>query len=134
MVGGVTSRATVTVNEFVAVLPRVSAAVHVTVVVPIGKLEPEAGEQPTGRAPSTRSVAETANDTGFGAATAETTEKLAGAVIAGAFVSTTLTTKLFGAAAFPAWSWALQVTVVGPSGNVEPGAGRHASVGDGSCE
>ena len=38
---------TVTVNEQVAVLPDVSVAVQVTVVVPAGKLDPEGGVQIT---------------------------------------------------------------------------------------
>ena len=38
---------TVTVNEQVAVLPAPSVAVAVTVVVPFGKLEPEAGVDAT---------------------------------------------------------------------------------------
>ena len=38
---------TVTVNEQVAVLPAPSVAVAVTVVVPFGKVEPEAGEDTT---------------------------------------------------------------------------------------
>jgi len=36
---------TVTVNEQLPVLPGVSATVQVTVVVPFGKVAPEAGEQ-----------------------------------------------------------------------------------------
>src|SRR4029453_18905552 len=36
---------TVTVNEQLAVLPEVSVAVQVTVVVPLGKNEPDGGEQ-----------------------------------------------------------------------------------------
>ena len=36
---------TVTVKEQLAVLPDASVAVHVTVVVPFAKVEPEAGEQ-----------------------------------------------------------------------------------------
>ena len=38
---------TVTVKEQLAVLPEVSVAVQVTVVVPSGKVEPDAGEQTT---------------------------------------------------------------------------------------
>jgi hypothetical protein len=41
LVGGIT----VTLNEQLAVLPLVSVAVQVTVVVPSGKVEPGAGEQ-----------------------------------------------------------------------------------------
>ena len=38
---------TVTVNEQSSVLPLASVAVQVTVVVPTGKIEPEAGKQAT---------------------------------------------------------------------------------------
>ena len=55
-IGGVVSR-TVTVKLAVAELPAASAAVHVTVVVPIGKVVPDAGAQVTGTAPSTLPVA-----------------------------------------------------------------------------
>jgi hypothetical protein len=49
---------TVTVNEAEPVLPCVSIAVHVIVVVPSGNVEPLAGLQLTGRAPSMLSVAD----------------------------------------------------------------------------
>jgi hypothetical protein len=49
---------TVTENEAEPVLPCVSVAVQVTVVVPRGKVEALAGLQLTGRAPSMLSVAE----------------------------------------------------------------------------
>jgi hypothetical protein len=55
--GGVVSF-TVTVNEAEPVLPCVSVAVHVTVVVPSGKVEPLGGVQVTGTTPSMLSVAE----------------------------------------------------------------------------
>src|SRR2546422_278518 len=42
--GGVVSR-TVTVEDAEPVLPNPSVAVHVTVVTPMGKVEPEGGEQ-----------------------------------------------------------------------------------------
>ena len=45
-VGGVTSR-TVTVNEAVPVLPAASVAVQVTVVVPMGNVDPDGGAQVT---------------------------------------------------------------------------------------
>src|SRR6266481_305505 len=48
---------TVTVNAVAAWFPCASVALQVTVVVPGGKFEPEAGEQVTGSAPSTKSVA-----------------------------------------------------------------------------
>src|SRR5262249_14957280 len=47
----------VTVNVAVRVLPRVSEAVQVTVVVPVGNVEPDAGVHVTVRGPSTRSLA-----------------------------------------------------------------------------
>jgi hypothetical protein len=57
MAGGVMS-VTATVNEAEPRLPCVSAAVQVTVVTPIRNVEPLAGLQLTGRAPSTLSVAD----------------------------------------------------------------------------
>src|SRR5437764_6812950 len=56
MLGGVVSR-TVTLKLARAALPRESVAAHCTVVKPSGKIVPEAGEQVTGSAPSTASVA-----------------------------------------------------------------------------
>ena len=44
-----------------AVLPRVSDAEQLTVVVPMGKVLPEGGTQITGRGPSTMSVADAVN-------------------------------------------------------------------------
>jgi hypothetical protein len=55
-VGGAESR-TVTVNVPEPVFPRVSEAVHVTVVVPIGNVEPDAGEHVGVIEPSTVSLA-----------------------------------------------------------------------------
>ena len=57
--GGVVS-ATVTVNEAEPVLPRPSAAVHMTVVAPSGKLDPLAGVHVASTAPSIASVADAA--------------------------------------------------------------------------
>jgi hypothetical protein len=48
-----------TVNESVAVFPAASVAVHVTVVAPIGNVDPDAGEQETRGLGSTSSRAET---------------------------------------------------------------------------
>jgi hypothetical protein len=84
---------TVTVNEADAVLPCVSVAVHVTVDEPTGNVDPEAGEQLTATAPSTRSLAvgvayETAAPAGPAASTAA---GLGTPEIAGAVVSTTVT-------------------------------------------
>ena len=51
---------TLTVNEQVAVLPLVSVAVQVTVVVPAGKVEPEGGVQ------TTVAIAQLSEDPGTG--------------------------------------------------------------------
>jgi len=48
---------TVTVNAVAAWFPCASVALQVTVVMPVGKFAPEAGEQVTGSVPSTKSVA-----------------------------------------------------------------------------
>jgi hypothetical protein len=52
--------ASVAVKLPVAVLPAASAAVHVTVVEPIGRVAPDAGAQVTATTLSTTSVAEAA--------------------------------------------------------------------------
>jgi len=62
MTGGVVS-CTVTVNDAEAVLPWLSVAVQVTVVVPTGNVDPEAGLQAGVVDPYTRSVADAVNVT-----------------------------------------------------------------------
>jgi len=62
MTGGVKS-CTVTVNDAEAVLPWLSVAVQVTLVVPTGNVDPEAGLQSGVIEPSTRSVADSVNVT-----------------------------------------------------------------------
>ena len=54
--GGVVSR-TVTLKVTRPVFPLLSLAEQVTVLAPIGKVDPEFGVQVTGRLPLTRSVA-----------------------------------------------------------------------------
>ena len=62
--GGVASvNTTVTVNDAVPVLPAASVAEQLTVVVPSGNVEPEAGVQTAATEPSMLSVAVTVNDT-----------------------------------------------------------------------
>jgi hypothetical protein len=56
MLGDVVS-VTVTVKLLLVVLPALSVAVQVTVVLPRAKVAPEAGEQLGVTAPSTKSVA-----------------------------------------------------------------------------
>ena len=59
--GVVPSKVIVIVKLFVPTFPAASVAVHVTVVLPIGKLEPEDGEQVGPEATPTLSDAETVN-------------------------------------------------------------------------
>jgi hypothetical protein len=126
--GGVVST-TVTVNEACAVLPRVSVAVQFTVVVPSGNVDPDAGVQLTGRGPSTRSVA-----VGLVYETAAPLAPVASFVmfagtpeIVGGVVSTTITWNE-AVDVLPLVSVAVQVTVVVPSGNVDPDAGVQLNV------
>src|SRR5262245_61515799 len=113
----------VTVKVVEASLPALSFAVQVTVVTPCGKVEPEAGWQWTVTGPSTRSVAAggmkvTAAPPG---PVASATKSVAWLML-GAVVSTTVVVKLF-VALLPWASVAVQVTVVVPSGKVEPEVG-----------
>jgi len=120
--GGVVSP-TVTVKLPLALFPRESVAEQVTVVVPGGKFEPEAGEQVMGTGPSTRSFAETVKFTTVPEAFAAGTVMLEGSVKAGGVVSTTVTLKL-AVPVLPCVSIAVQLTVVVPRGKVAPEAGE----------
>lgn len=120
-VGAVVS-CTVTVKLPLVVLPRVSDAEQLTVVVVIGKVLPDAGTQVTGRAPSTISLA-----VGEKVATAPLGEvasrvMFAGKFSAGPVVSCTVTVKL-PFAVLPFASDAEQLTVVVAIGKVLPEAG-----------
>ncbi len=112
---------TVTVKLQLAVLPEVSVAVQVTVVVPIGKVELEAGLQTK---PTPGQLSET---TGAKVALAPAGQvgsvtMLAGQVMAGGCVSLTVTVNI-QLAVWLEVSVAVQVTVVVPFGNVDPDAG-----------
>ena len=102
-----------------------SVAEQVTMVLPIGNIDPEAGIQVTGTLPSTKSVA-----VGVVNVTVAPEELTAFAVIfeigetTGAVVSTTITLNVVGVAVFPAVSVLLQVTVVVPRTNVDPETGE----------
>jgi hypothetical protein len=120
---------TVTVKEQVAVFPAASVAVQVTVEVPMGKKDPEAGEQLTSIGPGQLSVT-----VGLGYVTIAPfspgslgTVTSAGQVITGASVSSTVTVKE-QLAVFPDGSVAVQVTVVVPTGKKEPEAGEQLTV------
>src|ERR1041385_7583127 len=120
MTGGVPST-TLMLKPTEPVLPLESVALQATCVVPIAKVEPDAGVHDPRIVPLTASVAVGAN------VTVAPAELVATAVIspigpnAGAVVSTTVTVKA-PLAVLPAWSIALHVTVLVPSANVLPGA------------
>jgi hypothetical protein len=120
-------RVIVTVNVFVLVFPRLSEAVQVTVVTPTGNFVPEAGSQSAGSEPSTASVAETVNVSVLPNGSVVVSAMLAGTVTTGPVVSTTVTWNA-AVEVFPAASLAVQLTVVVPSGNVEPDAGVQAKL------
>lgn len=122
---------TVTEKEHVAVFIDASVAVHVTVVVPTGKVEPEAGTQ-TAVAPGqlSEAVGVVYVTTAEHWPDAFPTVMFAGHVTVGASVSLTVTVKVH-VAVFIAASVAVHVTVVVPMANVEPDAGTHATVAPG---
>src|SRR5262245_35449078 len=121
-VGAVVS-VTVTVNDAVLVFRRVSAAVQLTVVTPIGNVDPLGGTQVTATLPSTASTAvavyvKIAPDGPVAGILA-----FAGTVMTGGVVSTTVTVN-DAVRELLRVSLAVHVTVVRPSGNVAPLAGR----------
>src|SRR5260370_19805088 len=127
--------ATVTVNVLLTVLGLSSAlvAVQVTVVVPSGKVEPEAGVQLTVGA-----VTSPASSTAVGRAQVTTapsglltsTVMLAGTPAMPRSVSLTVTVKVWlTLLGLSSALVAVQVTVVVPIGKVEPEAGVQLTVG-----
>jgi uncharacterized protein YhbP (UPF0306 family) len=119
---GPTVSVTVTVKEAAPLLPLVSVAVQPTVVGPSGKVEPLAGVQVTTRGPSTTSLADAVKLNTAPVALVASTVAFAGTVTTGPVVSVTVTVK----EADPLLAFvsvAVQVTVVGPRGNVAPLAG-----------
>ena len=125
-VGAVVS-CTVTVKLPFAVLPRVSDAEQLTVVLVIGNVLPDAGVQVTGRGPSTMSVAVAENVATAPDELVASSVMFDGRVSAGGVVSCTVTVKL-PFAVLPRVSDAEQLTVVVATGNVLPEAGVHVTV------
>ena len=119
----VTTFVTVTVKLPLAVLLCESEAKQCTVVIPIGNVEPEVGKHVTGTEPFTRSIAEAVKFTAIPAAPGAFTVIFPGNVRAGGVVSTTVKLKL-AVPVLPCVSVAVQLTVVDPSGNVDPEAGE----------
>jgi len=126
--GAVVSR-TVTVKLPVAVFPDKSVAEQLTVLVPIANIDPEVGVHDTLRAPLTKSVALAVNVTVAPDALVASTILLAGNESDGAVVSRTVTVNV-ALPVFPEESVAVHITVVVPSGNVEPEAGVHTAVNE----
>lgn len=117
--GGVVSL-TVTVKLPVALPPVLFVAVQLTVVAPSGNVEPEAGVQLAEIVPCTGSVAVTVKVTTAPEELVASALMFPGRLRVGR--PDTVTVKL-PVALFPALSVAVQVTVVVPSGKVEPEAG-----------
>jgi len=124
--GTLSSDCTVTVNEALPVLPCESVAVHVTVVVLTENVLPELGEHAVPTLPSTVSVAEAENVTTTPDGSLVATVIAAGTDTEGGVVSTTETSKCLDAVA-PVESLAVHVTVVTPSGKVEPESGEQVT-------
>ncbi len=114
---------TVTLKLPVAVLPALSAAEQSTVVVPNGKVLPEAGVQLTETAPFTMSVADAEKVTTAPAGLVTAVVISAGKDKEGAVVSTTVTSKL-PVAVLPVSSVAEQFTGVVPRAKVLPETGE----------
>ncbi len=102
--------------------PAVSVAVQVTAVVPSANLVPEVWSQVTTGWPVTRSVAVATKEAG---APAASTASVTGATRCsdGGVVSTTRISPV-PVATLPAWSVAVQVIVVVPTGKTTPDAGE----------
>lgn len=113
---------TVTVNDAPAPLPARSAALQLTVVVPIGNVDPDAGAQTATSAPSTGSVAVTGKLTFAPLGPVAAAVMSAGTTITGGDDSATVTTN-DAVAVFPIESVAAQFTVVVAIANVDPDAG-----------
>jgi hypothetical protein len=126
--GGVVSL-TVTLNDALELLLAASVAVQSTVVGPYEKVEPEAGKQVTGTVPSTLSVAVGfVNVTTAPAGDVPLAVRFAGTLlITGGDVSLTVTVN-DAVEVLPLVSFAVQVTLVAPSGNVKPEAGAQLTV------
>ena len=121
----------VTVNDPVEVLPLKSAAVQVTVVVPVGKKLPEAGTQVTSGAGSTTSAAVAPKVTAAPVVDVALISASDGTSRVGGTVSWTFMVNVPSAMPSQA-SRAVQVTVAVPRGNVEPERGEQVTVGSSS--
>ncbi|MFN8224165.1 MAG: hypothetical protein U0R50_13070 [Gaiellales bacterium] len=124
-VGAVVS-CTTTLNEPLALFPAASVATQLTAVVPIPKLDPETGEH-EGTIEAGPSLAVAVYVTVAVVAALMLTVCVAGSESVGGVVSCTVITKL-AEPVFPEASVAVQVTVVLPSGKLEPLEGTQVGV------
>src|SRR6266850_1219314 len=115
---------TVTVNDAAPWLPCASVAVQVIVVAPNGNVDPLAGVHVVATAPSSASVAEAVNVKTAPLALVTSTVAFVGTVTTGPVVSVTVTVN-DAVLWLPCASVAVQFTVVGPNGKVDPLAGAH---------
>jgi hypothetical protein len=122
----VSTSTTVTAKDPVAVLPRLSAVEQDTIVTPTAKTVPEAGAQVAATLPSTRSDPEAVYVATAPAGLEVSIVGPLGRDSAGGVVSVTVTVKVALADSEVPSSVAVHVTVVEPSGNVDPDAGEHA--------
>jgi hypothetical protein len=118
---------TVTVNVQVDVLAAASVAVTVTVVVPFGKTDPEAGLETTVRLEQLSVALTVKLTTAEQRLGAVEVMMLAGQLKTGTTVSFTVTLNE-QLEEFAAASLTVQVTVLLPSGNVEPDGGLHTGI------
>ena len=88
---GLVVSTTVTVNEAVRLLPRVSVAEHVTVVAPSGNVMPLGGAQLTTMLPSTMSMADAEKVNGAPDGLVASSVAFPGTVTTGGVVSRTVT-------------------------------------------
>ena len=115
---------TVTKKVQVSVLPLLSVAMQVTMVVPTGKKLPDGGVQTT-VSPVQLSVTEAAYTTTAPQLPVSLSCVMsAGQLATGGSVSSTVTSKV-QVVVVPAASVAVHVTVVTPTGNTLPEGGKH---------
>src|SRR5919201_1581448 len=127
--GGVVSTSvTVTLKLAVALFPCLSVAEQLTVVVPTGNLAPESGLQSTGTDPSMLSLALAENVTTFPLGSVVVVLMSSGRCSTGGVESRSVTVTLkLPVALLPCESFAVQVTVVVPTGNLLPESGLQST-------
>jgi len=117
------------VKDAVPVLPWLSVALQVTVVVPNGNISPELGLQLAVSVPSKLSVALAEKVTAAPLGLVASTVMSPGTATFGGVVSTSTTVTVKDAVpVFPCASVALQMTVVVPTGKVLPDLGLQLGV------